>query len=186
MDESSPVRSIMVRSVVSTTPDALVDAAARQLRLHHISGVPVVGPDGKVVGVLTESDLVRDLHAAAGVDSPRGLLDLVLESAPAKGASLLEVCRNRLRHARVRDLMSVPAVTVLRTATVQDAAHRMRASGTNRLPVVDEQGRLVGIVTRNDLVSALSGVKVRARGGLRPSPAGQKRSKPSSDPYADA
>ncbi len=185
MDERTPVAEIMTAEVVTTVPDARVEDAARLLREHHISGIPVVGRDGHVLGVLTETDLVRDLHLAAGIDSPRGLLDLLLESAPAKGESLLDVCRNRLRRARVRELMTQPAVTVEKTATVQEAARLLRVSGTNRLPVVDANDRLVGIVTRSDLVAALSGVPVRARGALHPSPGRTGSVRAERDPYAD-
>lgn len=184
MNETTPVSEIMTSDVITTTPDARVEEAARLLREHHISGVPVVGSDGRVVGMLTERDLVRDLHAATGVDSPRGLLDLVLESAPPKGESLLEVCRNRLRRARVRELMTTPAVTVGGTTGVQEAARLLRVSGTNRLPVTDREEHLVGIVTRGDLVAAISGIPVRARGALRPARPPSSRDRP--DPYADA
>ncbi len=186
MDERTPVSKVMTSDVIATTPDARVEEAARLLREHHISGVPVLGGNGRVVGVLTESDLVRDLHAAAGVDSPRGLLDLVLESAPARGESLLEICRNRLRRARVRELMSQPAVTVERTASVQEAARLLRVSGANRLPVVDRDERLVGIVTRGDLVAAISGGTPHARGALHPSSARAAPDRVPSDPYSDA
>lgn len=185
MDDTTPVERIMTRAVVSTTPQARVEEAARLLRDRHISGLPVVGDDGQVLGVLTENDLVRDLHAAAGVDSPRGLLDLVLESSARKGTSLLEVCRNRLRKARVAELMTRPAVSIERSATLREAARRLRTTGTNRLPVVDESGRLVGIVTRSDVVAAISGGSRRARGALRPSPP-RRPPRGAGDVYGDA
>lgn len=185
MVDSSPVAERMNGRVIATTPEARVEDAARLLRDNHISGLPVVTPDGKVVGVLTETDLVRDLHAAAGVDSPRGLLDLVLESAAPRGPSLLELCRRRLKRARVHELMSQPPVTVEASATVQEAAQLMRVSGTNRLPVVDAKGHLVGIVTRSDLVAALTGARARTRGSLHPAPVHVSPERGHRDPYAD-
>lgn len=186
MDEGTPLSQIMTTDVLTTTPDARAEEVARLLREHHISGVPVVDAEGRVVGVLTQTDLVQDLHAAHGVNSARGLLDLLLDSASLEGESLLEMCRNRLRRARVRELMSAPPVTVSRTATVRDAARLLRTKGTNRLPVVEADGRLVGIVTRNDLLAAISGGPVRARGALRPAPARVSPARTAVDPYADA
>jgi CBS domain-containing protein len=186
MDETTAVEKVMTRSVVATRPDARVAEAARLLREHHISGLPVVDGDGRVVGVLTETDLVRDLHAATGVDSPRGLLDLVLESTPRRGESLLTLCRNRLRKARVEELMTTPPVTVDRSATLRDTARRLRLSGTNRVPVVDAQGRLVGIVTRSDLLTAIEGARRKSRGMLHPPPSEMGASRRQSDPYSDA
>jgi CBS domain-containing protein len=164
------VSEVMTRTVAVTSPDAGLDEAARLLREHHVSGLPVVSPAHHVVGVLSERDIVRTLHRSTGVDSARGLLDLLLESAPSKGASILEVCRNRLRHARVRDAMTPQVVTVDRDAPLYEAAARMRAHGVKRLPVVDARGLLVGIVSRADVVHAVSGEVRASRGALHPAP----------------
>lgn len=184
MDAPTSVERIMTRAVVSTRPDARLEDAARLLREYHISGLPVVGPGGEVVGVLTERDLVRDLHAASGVGNPRGLLDLVLGSTGRRGESLLTISRNRLRRARVEELMTRPAVTIPRGTPIAEAARLVQARGMNRLPVVDDAGRLIGIVTRADLVAAASGRRRRSRGALRP--AGARPPRRGSDPYSDA
>lgn len=170
MDDRTAVSEIMTRLVVSTTPDARLDQAARLLREHHVSGLPVVDPPYRVVGVLSERDLVRTLHRAAGVASARGLLDLLLESAPAKGESALEVCRSHLKNTRVGDVMTRSVVTIDRRATIHEAARLMRLHGVKRLPVLDDRQHLVGIVTREDVVRAISGENRRARGSLHPAP----------------
>jgi len=164
------VGEVMTRIVVTTTPDARLDDAARLLREHHISGLPVVAPPHRVVGLLSERDIVRALHRGTGVDSPRGLLDLLVDSAPRRGESVLEVARRQLHNARVSDAMSPRVVTVDRDAPLIEAARRMRVHRVKRLPVVDPDGRLVGIVSRADIVQAVSG-EVRAhRGALHPAP----------------
>ena len=170
MDAPLRVSDVMTAIVVTVPPDARLDDAARRLREHHISGLPVVAPPHRVVGLLSESDIVRALDRATGVDSPRGLLDLLLDSAPSRGESLLEVCRSQLRNARVRDAMSPRVVTVDRDAPLVDAARLLRVHGVKRLPVVDADGRRVGIISRADIVQAVSGeVRVR-RGALHPAP----------------
>jgi CBS domain-containing protein len=172
MDPTGRVAEVMTRIVVTTTPGARLEEAARLLREHHISGLPVVAPPHRVVGMLSERDIVRALHRATGVDSPRGLLDLLLGSAPTRGEELLEVCRRQLRHARVEDAMSRRVVTVDRDAPLVEAARQMRVHGVKRLPVVDPFGTLVGIVSRADIVQAVSGEVRVHRGGLHPAPVG--------------
>jgi CBS-domain-containing membrane protein len=172
MDPRTRVADVMTRTVVTTTPNARLEEAARLLREHHVSGLPVVTPPHRVVGLLSERDIVRSLDRATGVDSPRGLLDLLLDSAPAKGESVLEVCRRQLRNARVADAMSPHVVTVDRDAPLLEAAQLLRVHGVKRLPVVDARGALVGIVSRADVVQAVSGEVRAPRGALHPGPAG--------------
>ncbi len=185
MSAGATVGTIMSRLVMTTRPDARLDEAARVLREFHVSGLPVVDAKQRVVGVVSEKDLVTVLYRAAGVALPRGLLDLLLESAPRRGQSILTVCRNRLRNGRVHEVMSRPAVTIDATASIERAAKLLRARGVNRLPVVDPRGRLVGIVTRADVMGALVHRPSRSRGGLRPRPAVTRR-RGSADPYGDA
>ena len=147
MDARTRVSDVMTQLVVTVSPDARLDEAARLLREHHVSGLPVVAPPHRLVGLLSERDIVRSLHAATGVDSARGLLDLLLGSAPPKGESILEVCRRQLRNSRVAEAMSSRVVTVDRDAPLHEAARQMRLHGVKRLPVVDAQGGLVGIVS---------------------------------------
>ncbi len=183
MERPVRVGAVMSADVLTVAPDARLGEAARLLRERHISGLPVVDPTDHVVGVLSERDIVRGLDRATGVDSPRGLLDLLLESAPPKGESLLEVCRSHLKNARVRDVMTPRVVTVDRDAPLVEAARKMRLHGVKRLPVVDAQGRLVGIVTRADIVQAVSGEVRARRGALHPAP--EVRSAVPAGPYED-
>ncbi len=183
----STVSGVMTRPVMTTHPDTRLEEAARILRQFHISGLPVVDEHQRVVGVISEKDIARDLQLSAGVASPRGILDLLLESAPPQGEGILDVCRNRLRNGRVQDVMTRPAITLRGDAPISDVARLMRERSINRVPVVDAEGNLIGIVTREDLLAAL-GVrphhKPRTR---RPAPSaarGENRSPP--DPFLDA
>jgi len=171
----------MTTTVVTVGPEARLEEAARLLRVHHISGLPVVTPEQVVVGMLSEHDIVRKLHRATGVGSARGLLDLLLESAPSKGESILEVCRRQMKNTRVGDAMSSHVVTVDRETSLEEAARRMGAHKIKRLPVVDARGTLVGIVTRTDLVQAVGGEVRLRRGSLRPAPRPRKTSGPFED-----
>ena len=123
------VRDIMTTGVVTVRPDTLYRKVAAMLREHRVSGFPVTGDDGKVAGVVTETDLLalvagrrRRGHRAAG-------------------------------QATAGDLMSHPAVTVGPDDLVKAAARLMRKQRLQRLPVVDRDGRLAGVVSRSDVLS---------------------------------
>jgi CBS domain-containing protein len=165
------VRDVMATTVATVRPEASLDDAARLLRAQHISGIPVVDATGTVVGVLSEKDIVAQLHRATGVGSARGLLDLLLESSPNRGENVLEVSRHQLHNGRVHEAMHTPVVTVSEDAQLEKAARLMREAGVKRLPVLDRHGRLVGIVTRSDIVAAVSGAPRGRHGSLSPGPA---------------
>ena len=123
------VRDIMTTGVVTVRPDTLYRKVAAMLREHRVSGFPVTGNDGRVAGVVSETDL---LALAAG-RRHRGLRAAV--QATAGG------------------LMSHPAVTVGPDDPVKTAARLMHKRRLQRLPVVDRDGRLAGIVSRSDVLS---------------------------------
>jgi CBS domain-containing protein len=188
MDESRPVSEIMTRTVVKMRPEVTLREAAELMRELHVAGLPVVDDDGDLVGLLSERDLVQGLHAATGVASPRGILDLLLESTPKKGLSLFEACQRRLTTARVRDVMTTKLITIGPTSTVKEAAALMARDAIHRLPVVDEEGELVGIVTHGDVVRAIAGgVTAWPHGAMRPKPRGTSAASDgaNADPYGD-
>ena len=136
------VSDLMQRHVVTAREEQSLKALAETLFDHGISGMPVVGADGTVVGVVSEADL---LHKQGG------------RSAPRKGA-LARFRRaatdTKLGARTVGEAMTAPAVTVGPESTVAAAARLMLDHGINRLPVVGHDGELLGIVTRADLVRA--------------------------------
>ena len=124
------VRDIMTTGVVTVRPDTSYQTVAAMLRQHRVSGFPVTGDDGKVAGVVTETDL---LALVAGRHH-RG-------HRVAAGQAI------------AGDLMSHPAVTVGPDDPVTTAALLMRKRRLQRLPVVNRDGELVGIVSRSDVLS---------------------------------
>ncbi|MGW3115701.1 CBS domain-containing protein [Streptomyces sp. NPDC001107] len=139
------VGEVMTREVVEARRETPFKDVARLLDEHRISGLPVVDHDDKVVGVISESDLIR-CQAAHSVSGRARRFRV-----PALGRF------GRRRAAVVRpgtagDLMSSPAVTVHPEQRVADAARVMERHGIQRLPVVDEEDRLIGIATRRDLL----------------------------------
>ena len=127
------VKDVMTTEVIAARPDASCPDLAAMLHKHRVSGFPVVDGEGVVVGVVSESDL---LARQASARPHRKQAD------PA-----------RLTAA---DLMSWPPVTIGPDETARHAARLMYSRKLRRLPVVDHRGRLLGIVTRADLLSAFT------------------------------
>jgi CBS domain-containing protein len=141
------VEQVMTRSVITVTPETPISEVARLLVDHAISGLPVVDADGRVVGVVSEGDvLVRE--AGHPAPSRRPLARFFRPDRNAKAT------RDKLAAATAGQLMTSPARTIEPYRALRTAAEIMTSSKVNRLPVVDEAGRLLGIVTRADLVRA--------------------------------
>jgi CBS domain-containing protein len=147
------IRDIMDASPATVAPDASVEEVVAALREHQLPGLPVVDPDGRCVGIVTEADLVLpddegDLHLPHYVNLFGGTV--FLES--------LHRYEDRLRKAfaaTAADMMTRDPDTVGPDTGVREAARLIHETGHNRLPVV-EDGRLVGVVTRLDVLGALA------------------------------
>jgi CBS domain-containing protein len=142
------VYKLMSTPVVSVERETTLRDVARLLSERAISGVPVVDDAGRVVGVVSEADIIATERPR---ETPRlRVLGLLLrpETASELEATLL---------ARTAgEAMSSPAITVRRDCPHTQAAAVMRERRINRLPVVDDDNRLVGIVSRADLVRAFA------------------------------
>ncbi|QES52123.1 hypothetical protein DEJ50_03525 [Streptomyces venezuelae] len=121
----------MTDEVVSVGPDTAFKDVAKLLAQYDISGVPVLDEEDRVVGVVSQTDLLAGRSPAG----PPG---------PGSGTSTASPTAG--------DLMSAPAITAHAEETAADAARLMTRRGIERLPVVDVEDRLVGIVTRRDLL----------------------------------
>jgi CBS domain-containing protein len=133
------VADVMTTDVVSVTRRTSYQQIARLLRQHHLTAVPVLTPEGRVAGVVSEADLLRkqELH----------------EDAEHEPAWLLRPGdRGKADAQTAEGLMTTPAVTIGPDAVLGTAARVMSARHVKRLPVVDEDGKLVGIVSRTDLL----------------------------------
>jgi CBS domain-containing protein len=137
------VQDVMTRSVISVGPDAPLREIAALLGERRISGVPVVDDQGALLGVVSEADFLVEVQGGSGVRAS-ALARLFGRTGEAELGE-----RHFARSAR--ELMTTPVMTIAPNALIADAAALMTRERVNRLPVV-EDGRLVGIVTRADLV----------------------------------
>jgi len=137
------VKDVMTSRVVSVTRGASFRAMAAALRKYRVSAFPVLDDDGKVIGVVSEADM---------------LVKEALDSEPHGMPGMIAGLLRRKEHEKARgttagDLMTSPAITVTPDDTLERAARLMYTRKVKRLPVVDANGHLVGIIGRADLLA---------------------------------
>jgi len=140
---SATVQDVMTTDVVAVTQDASFKDIATMLGRHRVSAFPVVDDDGEVIGVVSEADLLPKEALVAGSGLPPGRLSVMLHHKEF----------SKVGGITVTDVMTRPAVTVTADEPVTSAARLMYSCKVKRLPVVDSRGRLVGIVSRADVLS---------------------------------
>ena len=141
-------QDIMTRKVVTTTPDVTVEDVARLLLDRHISAVPVLDASGKLVGIVSEGDLVRRPEIA-GERRSSWWLTLISDQA--------ERARDYVKtHGRsVAEIMTRNVITANETTPISEIARLLESRCIKRVPVVRD-GKVVGIVSRADLLRALA------------------------------
>jgi CBS domain-containing protein len=140
------VRDLMTKPVVSVRPGTPLKEVAQLLVDCKISGLPVVDDDGSVLGVVSEADFLIKEQGAQAIRHRR-LARILGESRESRSQLA------KIGALTAAEAMTAPAVTIAASSRIAEAAAAMTAHGVKRLPVVDG-GRLIGIVTRADLVRA--------------------------------
>ena len=141
----SLVKDLMTTPVVTVGPGTPFKEIVARLAEHRVSAVPVVDDAGLVLGVVSEADLLlKQEHPDPDADLP-----------------LVWTKRRRAEHdkaaaAIAHDLMTVAVVSIAPEATAAQAARRLHTANIKRLPVVDQRGRLVGILSRADLLKVFN------------------------------
>jgi CBS domain-containing protein len=139
---------IMTTDVVTVAPDTPVAEVAAAMGRRGVSGVPVVDAGRKVVGVISEKDFLTRM----GVQDAKNFMSLVASCLMTKGCVALP-----METALARDIMNSPALTVAPATPVKDIARLFTQNGINRVPVTGPDGRLLGLVSRADIVEAAMG-----------------------------
>jgi CBS domain-containing protein len=134
------VGDVMTTKVLAVAPDTDFRKIAVTFRENRVSACPVVDAEGQVLGVVSEADL---LHKAAETDFPAGPIRLQWKLSEKSKATAVTA----------HQLMSSPAVTIHADAPVTMAAKTMQDRSLKRLPVVDDRDKLIGIVSRVDVLS---------------------------------
>jgi CBS domain-containing protein len=154
MPRTTLVRQVMTTDVLTFRPTDTIETAARALAERRLGGAPVVDDDGRLVGLLEDDDLiVQDsrLHVPTVISLFGGYLEL-----PSALAHFERDLRKAVA-ATVADVMDADAPTCGPDDTLETVATTLHEQSRSRLPVVDDGGRLLGIVSRGDLVRDIVG-----------------------------
>ncbi len=145
------VHDIMTTDVISVTPQTAITEAARILLDNHINGLPVLDDQGKLVGILCQSDLIAQ-QKRLPVPTLFTLLDGYI---PLTSAKQLEKEVQKIAAYTVKQAMSSEPVTVKPDTNLEAVAALMVDNGFHTIPVVDQAGKLVGVVGKEDVLRTL-------------------------------
>jgi CBS domain-containing protein len=140
------VRDVMTSDVITVAKDTSFEVIAAALREHRVSAFPVLDEASQVIGVVSESDLLAKLALGLGVDGMPGMITGILRHQQLQKAHAVTAT----------ELMTSPAYTVRPEDAVEQAARIMYLRNVKRLPVIDGDGRLAGIVSRTDVLAVYS------------------------------
>jgi len=150
------VRDVMTTSVVTVEDSSTLHDATITFAVNGISGAPVVDDQGNLTGILSETDIlnfVKTLQEEIHRKEPAtSFLNVPFEDI-LKDEKLANVYRD-ISGKKVRDIMTKDAVTVSPDTSVMEAIDMMIKKDVNRVPVI-ERGKIVGIVTKGDIIWAL-------------------------------
>ena len=151
------VKDVMTTQVFAIGEDTPFAAIAAALRRHRVSAFPVLNKADQVIGVVSESDLLNKLALGGGEDRVPGMITGILRHEELEKA----------RAIIAGDLMTAPPATASPGDTVEHAAKIMYLRGVKRLPVVDDDGRLAGIVSRADVLAVYGRPDAEIAGDIR-------------------
>lgn len=153
-------KDIMTTAVITVSEKATVDEAVRKMLDHHVSALPVVDDNGKLVGLISEGDLMRRLQ-----DKGRQRRSWWLELFGGPEGSAQDFIKARSH--RIGDVMTRDVISVTEDTPVSEIARTLEKRRIKRVPVLRD-GRVVGIVSRANLIQALAA----ASEGKLPQPTG--------------
>lgn len=142
---NATVKDVMTTNVIAVKQDTPFEVIAAALREHRVSAFPVVDDTSAVIGLVSESDLLAKLAFGIGDDDARGVNGILSRHQVEKARAITAA-----------DLMTSPACTVAPEDTVEQAAKVMYRRNVKRLPVIDADGHLCGIVSRADVLAVFT------------------------------
>jgi CBS domain-containing protein len=148
---------VMISNVITVGPEAFLQDVAQILLTNRISAVPVVGADGKILGIVSEGDLMRRAEAGTGRHRPWWLAMLT-------GREVLAAEYVKEHSRKVTDVMTRKVVTAAPETPLHDIATVLEKNGIKRVPIV-KNDKIVGIVSRANLLQALASARSQIKGG---------------------
>jgi CBS domain-containing protein len=142
-------RDIMVAPVITAKPQSSIKEVARKLVEKRISALPVVDNDGRLVGLVSEGDLMH--RAEAGTERRRSWWLRLISSDEALARDYIEAHTHK-----IADVMSRDVITAAPDTPLGEIAMLMEQNAVKRIPIVNDNGELIGVVTRANLVQAIA------------------------------
>jgi CBS domain-containing membrane protein len=140
--QSLLARDVMTVKLISVTQDTSLQETSAKMAAHGISGVPVIDESNSVVGVISEKDFLFHM----GEKKTRSTMEVIAQCLSSKGCVALS-----MHTGFAKDIMTSPALTVYDDAPVFEIASIFAEKNINRVPVLDKNDHLVGIVARADI-----------------------------------
>ncbi|MBU1015800.1 CBS domain-containing protein [Patescibacteria group bacterium] len=149
------VSEFMTKNVIAIKEGEPIKKVFKLMDEHGILGLPVLNDEGAVIGIVTETDLIRHFTT---LKAPRGINILgsiiYLNNIEDFNRNLKDHCAEL-----VKDVMTEDVSTIMHNATLADVINLMGERKVNRLPVIGEKGELVGIITRKDIIHEIAKLK---------------------------
>jgi CBS domain-containing protein len=148
------IAEVMTRNPITVTRETSLTEAIKLIAEKRISGLPVVDDQGKLVGVISQTDL---MWKETGIEPPPYVMFLdsvIYLENPAR----YEKEVHKALGQTVGEVMTTKAISIDPESSVKDAARLMHDKQVRRLPVIDQEGKVVGIITRGDIVRSMAGL----------------------------
>jgi len=140
--QSLLAKDVMTANVISVTPTTSLKETALAMATHGISGIPVIDDREKVIGVISEKDFLFQMVEK----KTRSIMHVIAQCLSTKGCIAIP-----MRTGHAKDIMTSPVHTVFESTPIFEIASIFAEKDINRVPVLDKDGRLVGIVARADI-----------------------------------
>lgn len=149
------VKEVMEKKVITFHPNETMAHVLHRLSENRISGAPVIDKRNKVVGLVSESDILKaiDTHTPNIRFSHKSTFAVVL--AFLESGDEFEAIKGKIHRIKVKDFMSKELHAVSEDETVINAMRAINKYNVKRLPVIDKKGKLLGIISRADILRAL-------------------------------
>ncbi|OPX60548.1 MAG: Inosine-5'-monophosphate dehydrogenase [Methanobacterium sp. PtaB.Bin024] len=152
------IQDAMEKEVIKFQIDNRIIDVAGSLRENKISGAPVVDKEGNLVGIISEGDIMRLIevhspHMNLILPAPLDLIELPVRMKYEMDEITEDM--NKAASLLIGEIMTKKVITIGPEADISDAARLMDTHDVKRLPVVDSDGKMVGIITRGDIIGAL-------------------------------
>lgn len=145
------IKDIMTKEIITVKEDDTVERCANLLTTHNLSGLPVLDDKGKIKGIVTEGDLIRRASRIEGPAALEILGGIFYIDSPKKLMKELKKTMGNL----ASDIMAKNVITISPDEEIEKAATILVQKRIKRLPVIDKEGNLIGIVSRKDIMNHL-------------------------------